>query len=65
MNELIVWVLIRYVGIGLVLSLNTDFSLMGIKVKIKILLQELNKDYSFGSSLGTTVIGCILIVGGT
>ena len=36
LNELIVWVLIRYVGIGLVLSLNTDFSLMGIKAKIKI-----------------------------
>lgn len=58
--------LLMGVGIGLSLSLNTDISLRDTKSEDQNTASGvLNTGHSLGSSLGTAVIGCILIVGAT
>lgn len=58
--------LLMGVGIGLALSLNTDISLMDTKAEDQNTASGvLNTGHSLGSSLGTAIIGCILIVGVT
>ena len=54
------------VGIGLVISLNTDITLRGTKDENQNTASGVvNTGHSLGSSLGTAIIGCILIVGAT